>query len=336
MVMMPRRLLALLLAARAITTATASLTFLCNDQCTCIGDDCGYASTGETVEFVEPTSPNAVPCRDDSDCEDASPREGPYYEACWTVADDPPFPSNELRVSYCAEERPRRRLRFSNYVDDRCFFVEGGDFYTDGITLAAVGAEEADEVFACAAARLAGVPQSRVVLLEIEQGFPQVNANFVIAVRGEAEARAVQTRLKYGDGTPPPVPLPPFDVPPVPLPPTGRRLNTGSEGNERATEAIKACAETRSTAPLAWRDASVNPFVAPPRVVQERAIPADVRGCCCGATGAPDDEPIIPVPVPLPFAFEEPPAPTPVPTITTTTETSRPYAESTTTTTRDE
>ena len=51
---------------------------------------------------------------------------------------------------------------------------------------------------------------------------------------------------------------------------------------------------------------------------------------------APDDEPIIPVPVPLPFAFEEPPAPTPVPTITTTTETSRPYAESTTTTTRDE
>ena len=102
------------------------------------------------------------------------------------------------------------------------------------------------------------------------------------------------------------------------------------------TEAIKACAVTRSAAPLAWRDALVNPFVAPPRVVQEREIPADVRGCCCGATGAPDDEPIIPVPVPLPFAFEEPPAPTPVPTITTTTETSRPYAESTTTTTRDE
>ena len=82
---------------------------------------------------------------------------------------------------------------------------------------------------------------------------------------------------------------------------------------------LKACAVTRSAAPLAWRDASVNPFVAPPRVVQEREIPADVRGCCCGATGAPDDEPIIPVPVPLPFAFEEPPAPTPVPTITTTT-----------------
>ena len=290
--LMPRRLVALLLAARAITTATASLTFLCLDQCTCIGDDCGYASTGETVEFVDPTTPtgarnpNVVPCRDDSDCEDASPAEGPYYEACWTVADDPPFPSNELRVSYCAEERPRRRLRFSNYVDDRCFFVEGGDFYTDGITLAAVGAEEADEVFACAAARLAGVPQSRIVLLEIEQGFPQVIANFVIAVRGEAEARAVQTRLKYGDGTPPPVPLPPFDVPsPVPLPP-GRRLNTGSEGNERATEAIKECAATRSatkSTSTSWQGASVDPYVAPARVVQEREIPADVQGCCCGA-----------------------------------------------------
>ena len=95
---------------------------------------------------------------------------------------------------------------------------------------------------------------------------------------------------------------------------------------------------SRSTAAAGppWRDASVNPFVAPPRVVQEREIPADVRGCCCGATGAPDDEPIIPVPVPLPFAFEEPPAPTPVPTVTTTTETSRPYASTSTTTTRDE
>ena len=108
--MMPRRLLALLLAARAITTATASLVAgFCPGQCTCIGDDCGYASTGETVEFVEPTSPNAVPCRDDSDCEDASPREGPYYEGCWTVADG--FPTADLRVSYCAEEQPRRRLR---------------------------------------------------------------------------------------------------------------------------------------------------------------------------------------------------------------------------------
>ena len=282
--MMPRLCLALLLAARAITTATASLVAgFCPGQCTCIGDDCGYASTGETVEFVDPTTPtgarnpNVVPCRDDSDCEDASPREGPYYEACWTVADDPPFPSNELRVSYCAEERPRRRLRFSNYVDDRCFFVEGGDFYTDGITLAAVGAEEADEVFACAAARLAGVPQSRVVLLEIEQGFPQVNANFVIAVRGEAEALEVQTRLKYGSSTPPPVPLPPFDILPL-----GRRLNTGSEGNERATEAIKECA-LRKKASAVWQGASVDPYVAPARVVQEREIPADVQGCCCGA-----------------------------------------------------
>ena len=62
---MPRLRLALLLfAAGAITTATASSFSLCPGQCTCIGEDCGYASTGETVEFVEPTSPNAVPCRD--------------------------------------------------------------------------------------------------------------------------------------------------------------------------------------------------------------------------------------------------------------------------------
>ena len=73
---------------------------------------------------------------------------------------------------------------------------------------------------------------------------------------------------------------PPAQVRPLPL---DRRLNTGSEGNERATEAIKTCAVTRSAAPLAWRDASFNPFVAPPRVVQEREIPADVQGCCCGA-----------------------------------------------------
>ena len=72
-VTMPRLGPALLLfAARAITTATASLAVpLCPGQCTCIGDDCGYASTGETVEFVEPTTPtgarnpNVVPCRDD-------------------------------------------------------------------------------------------------------------------------------------------------------------------------------------------------------------------------------------------------------------------------------
>ena len=293
---MPRLCLALLLAARAITTATASLTFLCLDQCTCIGDDCGYASTGETVEFVDPTTPtgarnpNVVPCRDDSDCEDASPREGPYYDACWTVADG--FPAADLPASYCAEEQPRRRLRFSNYVDDRCFLVEGGEFYTDDITLAGVGAEEADEVFTCAAASLAGVPQSRVVLTDVEQGSPspstnpQVTANFFIAVRGEAEALEVQTRLKYGSSTPPPVPVPPFDLPsPVPLPP-GRRLNTGSEGNERATEAIKTCAATRSatkSTSTSWQGASVDPYVAPARVVQEREIPADVQGCCCGA-----------------------------------------------------
>ena len=118
----------------------------------------------------------------------------------------------------------------------------------------------------------------------VEQGSPspstnpQVTANFFIAVRGEAEALEVQTRLKYGSSTPPPVPLPPFEL----LPP-GRRLNTGSEGNERATEAIKTCAVTRSAAPSVWHAASVDPYVAPARVVQEREIPADVQGCCCGA-----------------------------------------------------
>ena len=335
---MPRRLLALL-AARAITTATASLTFLCLDQCTCIGDDCGYASTGETVAFVEPTTPtgarnpNVVPCRDDSDCENASPREGPYYDACWTVADG--FPAADLPVSYCAEDLPRRRLRFSNYVDDRCFLVEGGEFYTDDITLAGVGAEEADEVFTCAAASLAGVPPSRVVLTDVEQGSPspstnpQVTANFFIAVRGEAEALEVQTRLKYGDSEARrallPVPVPP----PPPPPPSG--------GNERATEAIKECAVTRSAV---WQGASVDPFVAPPRVVPERAIPADVQGCCCGASPAAIElPPFIPVP-PTPEeafeeAFEEPPAPPPTPMvmITSTTMTTAPYSSTTSTST---
>ena len=287
---MPRRLLALL-AARAITTATATLTFGCLNQCTCIGADCGDASTGETVSFIPPTSRYTVPCATNSDCEDASvPVGGPYYEQCWTVADG--FPTADLPVSYCAEEQPRRRLRFSNYVDDRCFLVERGVFYTDDITLAAVGEEEADEIYTCAAASLAGVPPSRVVLEEIKQGStspltnPQVIMDFFIAVRGEAEALEVQTRLKYGSSTPPPVPVPPFDLPsPVPLPP-GRRLNTGSEGNERATEAIKECAVTRSatkSTSTSWQGASVDPYVAPARVVQEREIPADVQGCCCGA-----------------------------------------------------
>ena len=73
---------------------------------------------------------------------------------------------------------------------------------------------------------------------------------------------------------------PPAQVRPLPL---DRRLNTGSEGNERATEAIKTCAVTRSAAPSVWHAASVDPYVAPARVVQEREIPADVQGCCCGA-----------------------------------------------------
>ena len=230
------------------------------------------------MNFIPPTSRYTVPCATNSDCEDASvPVGGPYYEQCWTVADG--FPTADLPVSYCAEEQPRRRLRFSNYVDDRCFLVERGVFYTDDITLAAVD-EEADEIYTCAAASLAGVAPSRVVLEEIRGTTtpPQVIVDFIIAVRGEAEALEVQTRLKYGSSTPPPVPLPPFEL----LPP-GRRLNTGSEGNERATEAIKTCAVTRSAAPSVWHAASVDPYVAPARVVQEREIPADVQGCCCGA-----------------------------------------------------
>ena len=230
------------------------------------------------MNFIPPTSRYTVPCATNDDCEDASvPVGGPYYEGCWTVADG--FPTADLPVSYCAEEQPRRRLRFSNYVDDRCFLVERGVFYTDDITLAAVD-EEADEIYTCAAASLAGVAPSRVVLEEIRGTTtpPQVIVDFIIAVRGEAEALEVQTRLKYGSSTPPPVPLPPFEL----LPP-GRRLNTGSEGNERATEAIKTCAVTRSAAPSVWHGASVDPYVAPARVVQEREIPADVQGCCCGA-----------------------------------------------------
>ena len=76
---------------------------------------------------------------------------------------------------------------------------------------------------------------------------------------------------------------PPAQVRPLPL---DRRLNTGSEGNERATEAIKECAATRSatkSTSTSWQGASVDPYVAPARVVQEREIPADVQGCCCGA-----------------------------------------------------
>ena len=105
----------------------------------------------------------------------------------------------------------------------------------------------------------------------------EYGAEMYFIVRGEAEALEVQTRLKYGSSTPPPVPLPPFEL----LPP-GRRLNTGSEGNERATEAIKECA-LRKKASAVWQAALVDPYVAPARVVQEREIPADVQGCCCGA-----------------------------------------------------
>ncbi len=90
-----------------------------------------------------------------------------------------------------------------------------------------------------------------------------------------------------------------------------------------------------------WQGASVDPFVAPPRVVQEREIPADVQGCCCGAIVA------IPLPDPFPVpeeeeeeeafeeAFEEPPAPTPAPVvmITSTTMTTAPYSSTTSTST---
>ena len=75
-------------------------------------------------------------------------------------------------------------------------------------------------------------------------------------------------------------------------------VNTGSEGNERATEAIKTCAVTRSAAPSVWHAASVDPYVAPARVVQEREIPADVQGCCCGSVFSDNDP--FPGPVQLP------------------------------------
>ena len=74
-----------------------------------------------------------------------------------------------------------------------------------------------------------------------------------------------------------------------------------------------------------WQGASVDPFVAPPRVVPEREIPADVQGCCCGASPAAIE---LPVPIPLdPEANEGPPAPPPTPMemTTTTTMTTAPY-----------
>ena len=53
---------------------------------------------------------------------------------------------------------------------------------------------------------------------------------------------------------------------------------------------------------------SVDPFIGgkppnPSLVKREREIPADVQGCCCGATGGPPDDalPICPFPDPVPL-----------------------------------
>ncbi len=51
-----------------------------------------------------------------------------------------------------------------------------------------------------------------------------------------------------------------------------------------------------------WQSASVDPFIggkkAPSIVKRERAIPADVQGCCCGSVFSNEDP--FPGPVQLP------------------------------------
>ena len=53
-----------------------------------------------------------------------------------------------------------------------------------------------------------------------------------------------------------------------------------------------------------WQSASVDPFIggkkAPSIVKPEREIPADVQGCCCGASPV-----VIPLPDPFPVPEEE-------------------------------
>ena len=286
--MTPRRLLALLLLA---ARAAAYMPYYYSDEeectCTCLHPSCGLSFGA--VERIPPTSLNTVPCVDLSDCESAPQRpEGPYYQGCWTVAEG--FPQEDLPVSLCAEEQPRRRLRFGGYVDDRCFLVYNIRFWTNQVSLDVVGADEANDIFTCATADLAGVSPDQVVVLEITH---HLTVECEIAVRGEAQARAVQERLSGA----PPGPPPPFPGSPPPGPPTGGKTK------EDATAAIRACA-LKKKAPTVWQAASVDPFIGggppnPSLVKREREIPADVQGCCCGSTRVPNDDP-FPGPVPLP------------------------------------
>ena len=147
-----------------------------------------------------------------------------------------------------------------------------------------VGADEANDIFACATADLAGVSPDQVVVVDINPNSPSLlTAELEIAVRGEAQARAVQRRLSGAPPAPPPD-LPP-GLPPPPGPPVGGKTKAD------ATAAIKACAEKKKAMPV-WQSASVDPFIggkkAPSIVKPEREIPADVQGCCCGAATSPE------------------------------------------------
>ena len=316
--MTPRRLLALLLLA---ARAAAYMPYYYSDEeectCTCLHPSCGLSFGA--VERIPPTSLNTVPCVDLSDCESAPQRpEGPYYQGCWTVAEG--FPQEDLPVSLCAEEQPRRLLRFGGYVDDRCFLVYNIRFWTNQVSLDVVGADEANDIFTCATADLAGVSPDQVVVVDINPNSPSLlTAELEIAVRGEAQARAVQERLSGA----PPGPPPPFPGSPPPGPPTGGKTK------EDATAAIRACA-LKKKAPSVWQEASVDPFVGgkEAKIVPERPIPADVQGCCWGSAGG-NVGPIEPIePIPLdPEANEGSPAPPPTPMemTTTTTMTTAPY-----------
>jgi hypothetical protein len=120
----------------------------------------------------------------------------------------------------------------------------------------------------------------------------------------------------------------------VPVPFVRRRLDADAGKTKAdATAAIRACA-LKEKAPSVWQGALVDLFLVPSRVVQEREIPPDVQGCCCGASLGTIPLP-VPVPVPASEAFEEPPAPTPAPVvmITSTTMTTAPYSSTTSTST---
>uniref|UniRef100_A0A7S4EAV5 Protein kinase domain-containing protein n=1 Tax=Pelagomonas calceolata TaxID=35677 RepID=A0A7S4EAV5_9STRA len=200
---MPRLCLALLLlAARAAAEPPD------HDPCTCLSQSCGL-SFG-TVAQLDLTVPldrlKIVPCVGDSDCEDApQPVEGPYYEGCWTVADDPPFPSNELPVSLCAEPR-RRRLLFANHVVNSAYVVTG-DLAFDGITYETALASV--DVFVAAVASLCGVDESAVSVVisqarrrhlsrrRLDDGETgSVKVEYTVAVETEAAAASVSTLME--------------------------------------------------------------------------------------------------------------------------------------------